>query len=616
MNNIANTFKEKFKYFSVKVLKGKPINFLWPIAFILTIVPLIVHAVSVRVDSTAEGIYGGAIQNDLFSQKKAYYLIRFSILLILISIVFFRKIFEKKDKIINSILITSALFLLLTLLSSIFSDYKQASFFGAFDRSEGFITITCYLIIFIYSIYTFKNINDYKYILIPIVTVVVIASFLGFFQYIGNDLINSKLGLFLVLGKKTTAQLNLLYEKGKLYGTFSHYNYVGSFVAIVLPIIFSLTIFEKRLIRKIVLGIASLLSIWLLFGSTSRAGIIGVFVSAILGIIILGRALLKKWKTVLISLISIIIIAIGLNFATNGVIFNRLPSLVKDSFSIFNDTSNFDYRDHVPVKDIKHIDGHTEVVFPNETLKISYENDNYVFRNSKDEIIKYNQNDGSYTTDNKTFKNVSFETKKVKSDNKVGYIYLKLNDKIIFSFRLGKDDSVHLVNPNSKEDFELDSPETFGFKGKEKLGSSRGYIWSRSIPLIKDNLILGSGPDTFVYQFPQNDLVGKYYAYGTPTIIVDKPHNLYLQIALNDGVIALLAFLAIMLIYLIDSMKLYALKKQYNQSQILGIANCLGVIGYLFAGLFNDSVISVAPVFWVVLGVGVALNFMNRKASN
>jgi hypothetical protein len=71
--------------------------------------------------------------------------------------------------------------------------------------------------------------------------------------------------------------------------------------------------------------------------------------------------------------------------------------------------------------------------------------------------------------------------------------------------------------------------------------------------------------------------------------------------------------MAIMLIYIIDSIKLYALKKQYEMPQMLGATTCLGVVGYLFAGIFNDSVVSVAPVFWIVLGVGVALNFMNRE---
>lgn len=95
-------------------------------------------------------------------------------------------------------------------------------------------------------------------------------------------------------------------------------------------------------------------------------------------------------------------------------------------------------------------------------------------------------------------------------------------------------------------------------------------------------------------------------------MFVDKPHDLYLQIALDYGLIALIAFLAMMLIYLFDCIKLYAFKSSYTHSEILGVANSLGIIGYLFAGFFNDSLISVAPIFWIVFGTGIAINYINR----
>ncbi|MCE5221761.1 MAG: O-antigen ligase family protein [Clostridium sp.] len=616
-------FKEKSKNFSIAFFKGKSINFFFPIAFILTIVPLIVRIVALKVDQDTADIYGAIVQNDLFSQKKASFLLFFSIILIFISIIFFKRIFEKKDKFVNLILIGSIIFWAFTLFSAIFSTHKNYAFYGAFDRAEGFITITCYMILFIYSIYTFKVADNYKYIIIPILFLVTILSFLGVFQYIGHDLINSKLGLFLVLGT-TNSKLNLMYETGKLYGTLYHYNYVGSFVAIVLPILFSLTIFQKKILYKIILGIGSLLSIWLLFGSTSRAGIIGIIAAILFGLIVFGRIILTKWKPVTICLISIIILASGLNFATKGVIFNRLPGLVTDISNAFKNTSDFDFSEHTSVKDIKHIDGHVEILLPKETLKISYENNNYVFKNSKNEVIQYiEQNnkdkaskDKIYATNNNAFKIISFTTKKINNKSTIpDYLYLRINNQPMFVFNLLNDNSIHLVNPDSKKDIDIESPEIFSFlKGKERLGSSRGYIWSRSIPLLKNNLILGGGPDTFIYQFPQNDLIGKYYAFSTPNMIVDKPHNLYLQIALNDGLIALSAFIFIMIIYIIDSIRLYAFKKHYNESQISGSSTCLGVIGYLFAGLFNDSVISVAPIFWIILGVGITLNFINRNS--
>ena len=37
------------------------------------------------------------------------------------------------------------------------------------------------------------------------------------------------------------------------------------------------------------------------------------------------------------------------------------------------------------------------------------------------------------------------------------------------------------------------------------------------------------------------------------------------------------------------------------------------VVGYLGAGIFNDSVVSVAPIFWILLGCGIAVNYLIQK---
>lgn len=609
---------ESFK----KFCKERSIDFFFPISFILCIIPLIVRMAIVNLDDIGAKMWGASIQSDLFSQKKAFYLMIFSIVLIAISVTFFKKIFEKKDKTINAILIASCVFLVFTLLSTIFSNYRQASVWGVYDRAEGFITIACYIILFIYSIYTFKNTENYKYVVIPIIILVFINSFLGIFQYVGSDLLKTNLGNIIAIPSKyrtASSSVDLLYEKGKLYGTLFHYNYVGSFVAIVLPILLGLFIIEKYYISyKIMAGFAFLSSLWLLFGSTSRAGIIGISSSTIFAIIIFGKILLPKWKGILIFFISILIIAIGLNFASKGAILARVPSLVSDIFSVIKNTDDFNYKDHVPVKDIKYNGKNAEIVLQTDILKISYENNNLVFKDSKDEIVNYTKTDKIFATDNENFKNITYSFGKLdKSSISSDGILLNINNNPTFMFKIKEDKSIHMVSKNSRDYIDIEYPETFGFNGKEKIGSARGYIWSRSIPLLKNNLIIGGGPDSFIFQFPQNDLIGKYYAYDTPNMLVDKPHNLYLQIALNDGVIALLAFIFIVAIYIVDSLKLYAFRKEYDNSSIAyGSITCLGIIGYLFAGIFNDSVVSVAPVFWIILGVGVALNYINRTKLN
>jgi hypothetical protein len=444
---------------------------------------------------------------------------------------------------------------------------------------------------------------------------VFINAFLGLFQFIGQDLIKTKLGVSIAIPSEYNingSQLNLN-NRNSIYGTLFNSNYVGSFASIVLPILFCLTIFEDEVMNKIMLFIGTALSIWLLFGSDARSGLIGVFCAAIFGVIVFGKLIIKRWKVVSIALISILILLIGITFASKGAL-NRVTTLAQDVSTFFTNTSDFDYKDHTPVKDIKHIDKSVQVILPNETLKISYENNRFVFKDSEDRVVPFVKGDNIYSPTEAAFSYISFKFGKL--DNKSttnDTLILQIHGQNTFVFKLKTDNSIHLINPASKHYIDIEFPETFGLNGKEKLGSSRGYVWSRSIPLLKDNIILGGGPDTFALRFPQNDLIGKYYALDTPNITVDKAHNLYLQMALNYGIVALVAFLAIIIIYIVDSFKLYSFKEYYEKTQILGAVNSLGVIGYLFAGMFNDSVVSVAPIFWIILGVGVSLNYMNRK---
>ncbi len=47
---------------------------------------------------------------------------------------------------------------------------------------------------------------------------------------------------------------------------------------------------------------------------------------------------------------------------------------------------------------------------------------------------------------------------------------------------------------------------------------------------------------------------------------------------------------------------------------VAGLACFAAFCGYAAAGVFNDSVVSVAPVFWVLLGLGIGINIRLRKS--
>ncbi|RQN10608.1 O-antigen ligase domain-containing protein [Clostridium butyricum] len=606
-----------------KFCKEKSITFFFPIALVLTIVPLIVRMRISEPDEDTLKLYGSSANSDLFTQNKEICLIFLSAIILIIAITCFKKFYEKKDKLINIMIICSLIFLGFTFLSTLFSKYKHVAFWGIYDRSEGFITVACYILLFIYSIYTFKKTEEFKFILIPILILVYINGFLGLFQFFGSDLIKTSLGGLIAIPSSYNidpSKLSLAYESGTIYGTLYHYNYVGSFTSLVLPILFGACVIEDDIFLKLLSMGGSLVGLWLLFGSTSRAGIIGFGAIIVFACIFFGKLLLKKKKALLITLACLGVFAVGLNFATSGKIFRRIPSLVSDGLSLFKSNTDFDYRDHIPVKNIEHIDNNIVLTLPTDTLTISFENNDYVFRNSKNEVVDYKSEFNSkikaydYTTTDANFSNISFRSGKIKSKTKNDGLMLILNGSSEFMFITRDDNSMHLIDPKTLEEIDLEFPETIGFNGKEKLASARGYIWSRSIPLLKDTLILGSGPDTFSFDFPQHDMLGKLYAYGTTNMIISKAHNLFLQIGLNNGVVALIAFVILIMVYIVDSFKLYALKNKYDEKQILGSILALSVIGYLFTGLFNDSVICVAPIFWIILGVGAAVNFINKKA--
>ncbi|HOQ76817.1 MAG TPA: O-antigen ligase family protein, partial [Thermoclostridium sp.] len=155
--------------------------------------------------------------------------------------------------------------------------------------------------------------------------------------------------------------------------------------------------------------------------------------------------------------------------------------------------------------------------------------------------------------------------------------------------------------------------ESFGFEGMETLGSNRGYIWSRTIPLLKDTIFIGKGPDTFALYFPQYDFLGKLKFYMTGSLFVDKAHNMYLQTALTTGVLSLAAILVLFVMYAVLSLKVLWDEDFTEFLPAAGLACFAAFCGYAIAGLFNDSTITVAPVFWVLLGMGTGINVMLGK---
>lgn len=596
-----------------------------PIILLLAAIPLLVRLAIVQFttdDMALATALKSSYVTDFFSQYKAGAIMMMSIVMVIMLFLLFRKEWIKKDKYILTYGVCSIVFVGMSLISTIASNYSSVAWSGTPDRQEGMFMTLCYFLMLLYTIYIFNKTNQYKYIVLSLSVLIAISTFIGAFQYFGYDLVvNAEWMQRLVIPsdiRDQVQELSGIVEDGRIYGTMFHYNYMGSFGAMMVPLFGILTIFIPGKKNKAFLGLVTVLAMFLLFGSTSRAGLIGLICAGFMGIIVLGKKIIKKWKITLPIVVAFAVILLGFNMMTSGAIFERIPTLVNDALALVTGgDSEFDYKDHIPVRDVIEKDGTVTIVLQNDSLTIVPVEGGAKLVDSEGNDVPYTYTDENYVTEDPRFSHVTFEMGDLTAaEGEVADkgIRVSVDGISAFTFRVDPEQGIYPIDPFSEERIEIVDAPAVGFKGKEKLGSARGYIWSRSIPLVKKHLLLGSGPDTYILEFPQDDILAKWWAYDTPNMIVDKPHNLYLQFAINNGGVALLAFLVIVGLYIIDSLRLYALKSTYSNEDAIGVATMLAIVGYLGAGFFNDSIVSVAPIFWILLGAGIAINYINRKS--
>jgi O-antigen ligase len=114
---------------------------------------------------------------------------------------------------------------------------------------------------------------------------------------------------------------------------------------------------------------------------------------------------------------------------------------------------------------------------------------------------------------------------------------------------------------------------------------------------------LGHGPDTFALYFPNQD---PYRIYTM--LFIDKPHNMYLQFWLNLGGVATLAFLAMVILHCIRTFRILRQSHPTGELYVLSLGLFAGWFAYLLAAFFYDSAVSVAPTFWIMFGLSMAMN--------
>lgn len=613
-------------------LEISPSSFL--LAIIVFLIPLIVYLRILDYESVVQTICGKKQNFNVFSFHKFVWLAILSF-----SALFFFKIESKTIKNCGYYLPLIG-FIYLSALSTIFSEFPAMALFGSVDRHGGFFTQLCYVAIFFLSFNLGHEKRTIKMVLIAISFSALLLFPLGICQLSGYDYLYGGFADAYLTSDHTRASFPEFRlsdfqpaEVSLVYLTFGNSNYTGSYMALVFVLTFGLLLGLQGK-AKIICFIVNSMVFFNLIASQSRAGYIGSFFA---GFVLLlaqrKRIMTQKYLFCFLLMVYLAIFFFVSNKLSVKEIFR--PPIAKSGY-----WGNF--------KDLRIENGEALLTFDSQDIKIVSLNDRIEFFDHKHRKVSYNlrkieenlplngpRSLNSSSSVNNNLNSSIKSNRRFESGNSdvISKDFEKF--QVVFSslfFRgfeifvwptlnviqisRGKN-AVFLSYSNDGFNFldhlgnraKFKAAPSIGFSGIENFGSSRGYIWSRTLPLLSNCLLLGYGPDTFVTFYPNDDHRGKlrYLTRGLFSFVT-KPHCLFLQIATENGLLSLVFLLLMFGAYLKRSAELYWNSNLENVYSSIGIALSLSVFAYLLSCFFNDGDIGVEPVFWCLFGLGVSVN--------
>jgi putative inorganic carbon (HCO3(-)) transporter len=139
-------------------------------------------------------------------------------------------------------------------------------------------------------------------------------------------------------------------------------------------------------------------------------------------------------------------------------------------------------------------------------------------------------------------------------------------------------------------------------------------IWSRAIYAIQDFPFTGLGLGTF-----ERVVAVLYPLFLTPAGTVPHAHNLFLQVAVDLGLLGLIAYLALLGLTFAIAFSTYRLFRQRGRHALASLcAGCIaGLAGMCVHGLVDAATwgLKLAFIPWVVMGLVVALHRVAKEQS-
>ncbi len=579
--------------------KKKSALYFIPVILLLTVVPLIVRMYSFK-SGLAQFDWSPASDEtlDFFLYYKS---LAITVIAAAMSIILAVRYFMKKKEFKFCYeMIPIIIYAALTFLSSIFSQYRYFSFHGAVEVFETVWVLLGYCVIAFYAYQLIDTFEDLDCIMKWMTVGVALMLVIGMLQVTGRDFYTSEFGKKLVTGGM--ADIDLAFEKGRVFLGMYNPNYVASYFALIIPMEIALLIQNKKWYFRILYAGMLVLSIICLLASGNRSAIAAFAVTILFILLLFNKRLIKAWKIVL-PVTAVIAVVFG-------------TYLKKDDFIIqkFIRLMHAEDRPEDPISEIVTGDNDVAITCNGQVFHAAYDitPEGYINMTIQDDAgtaLNTTVDEATFTYAVQDERFPGFTVQAVNLNNEIAMGVFAGN--VTWYFKKGDDGTYYYYNVYGRWDKINNAPRVW-VNFLEKRFEERGTIWSKTIPLLKNCLIFGTGADTYTVVYPQDDYVDKTYDYSTSSMDV-KPHCLYLQIAVQSGIPALLAVLVFYIWYFVTGVRLYAKASYQDGMEIIGAGLLLATFTYMVISFLNDSTVTVAPIFWIMMGLGIAVNEILKK---
>jgi len=600
-------------------------SFIKILSIFMVVFPWITYLHISEYSEAEMSIFGGHESIDFFIYYKELAIILMAVLALvwLLKECFLPQKTEKsalllKDK-NKGLFIFVGIFSLWTIVSTVCSKYQKNALWGSPTEGEGIWVLLGYIIILLAFYNAFANTHALDMAKFAITVLSGITVILTLIEWFYKPLLEIGLIQALVAPSKYSELISQMeatvFENAIALSFFNPGNF-GGFVCLLLPFML-LYAFQEKILAKKVLYVVLLVG--LLFAvlacNTTTALYISIIEMVVVFVIYMlcsqANAQGKKSK-LWIQTSGILGVAVAGLFISGIITGNSILNIFFNS----NSLSNQVVENRFEMKDIQFEKNVLSLVGKEATLKVYYIKNKILFFDENDKGVAAILEDSTYKFKDEAYADISLSLKTV-GDKVEGVLWCLVVDagyKDTIEFFILEDGSFAGIGQNAAivtDVGDVATPEAL--KKIYGLFTGRGYMWVNSLPILKDTLLIGKGPGNFAYYFKQNDYVGLLSTHGTIKHVIDKPHNAYLQYAINLGLPAAVGFFGVFVYALIKGVKVLLMKKKQLLEAPILLGGMVSIIGFLMYSFINDSMVTVTPMACMIVGLLLASCYVEES---